>query len=328
MCHKYGLNFENVSLEYGMIQNMSDEFQGDDFVIFYDPGAFPAVLEQNDGSVIKRNGGVPQEGNLTMHLEAFEKAVIRKIPDDTFEGIAVIDFERWRPIFRQNWGTLLPIKNLSIAIEKEKHPTWDKRKIEHEAIQRFEKYARIFLEETLKTAKKLRPYGKWGYYGYPLCFNMSPSQLTKECGTKTVIENDRLSWLFSKMDVLVPSVYLPSRLSLQQQKDLIEGRINESLRIASNLANRPKILPYYWFKFYDKKNSFLTLEDLDETFQKIFDLGADGIIIWGSSWDLHNKPQCEYFEQYLDNVLGPAVRKLLKAADGQSGNATETETST
>jgi hyaluronoglucosaminidase len=48
-------------------------------------------------------------------------------------GLAVIDFESWRPIFRQNWGALAPYKEVSYQIEKGRHPLWPQKWIEDEA---------------------------------------------------------------------------------------------------------------------------------------------------------------------------------------------------
>lgn len=72
-----------------------------------------------------RNGGVPQEGNLTEHLETYRQHIGVRVPDEHNKGLIVIDFELWRPIFRQNFGSLEPYKNLSYQIEKENHPDWE-----------------------------------------------------------------------------------------------------------------------------------------------------------------------------------------------------------
>jgi len=133
---------------------------------------------------------VPQEGDLREHLEVFRKHLTEQIPDDSFSGIGVIDFESWRPIFRQNWASLEPYKTLSIKLERERHPLWSDAAVNKEAKRRFEKYGRIFMEETLKMAKKLRPRAAWGYYGYPHCFNQTPGQRDAHCSRQAMTEND------------------------------------------------------------------------------------------------------------------------------------------
>ncbi|CAH1404349.1 unnamed protein product [Nezara viridula] len=185
MCQKYGINFSGLD-DYGIIQNINDKFTGEKITILYDPGFFPAMLSTN-----LRNDGVPQEGNLKKHLILFEKELEKNIPDKNFSGVGVIDFEHWRPIWRENWGILDKYRQHSIKIEKEKHPFWSKSAIENRAIQRFEKAASRFIDETLSKAMKLRPRGQWGYYAYPYCFNFTPKNPDKKCTQNVQKDNDR-----------------------------------------------------------------------------------------------------------------------------------------
>ncbi|XP_003691684.2 hyaluronidase [Apis florea] len=191
MCHKYGLRFEEVSEKYGILQNWMDKFRGEEIAILYDPGMFPALLKDPNGNVVARNGGVPQQGNLTKHLQVFRDHLINQIPDKWFRGVGVIDFESWRPIFRQNWASLQPYKKLSVDLVRREHPFWDNRMVEQEARRRFEKYGQLFMEETLKAAKRMRPSASWGYYAYPYCYNLTPNQPSAQCDAATVQENDK-----------------------------------------------------------------------------------------------------------------------------------------
>lgn len=106
-------------------------------------------------------------------------------------GIGIIDFEHWRPVFRQNFGILSDYKNLSISIEKKRHPFWRQSWLEKEATKRFESAAKDFMETTLMVAKALRPHATWGYYAYPYCFNMSPNNMRRQCPKEVLEENDR-----------------------------------------------------------------------------------------------------------------------------------------
>lgn len=96
--------------------------------ILYDPGFFPALGERNE----RRNGGVPQEGNLTRHLEVYRDHIDELVPDVNNRGLIVIDFESWRPIFRQNFGVLAPYKDVSYQIERRRHPLWPRQQQEAE----------------------------------------------------------------------------------------------------------------------------------------------------------------------------------------------------
>lgn len=43
-----------------------------------------------------------QHVNLTAHLKTCEENITSRIPDATFNGIVVVDFEEWRPLFKYN----------------------------------------------------------------------------------------------------------------------------------------------------------------------------------------------------------------------------------
>lgn len=82
--------------------------------IMYDPGMFPALLEHPPAArrteLFWRNGGLPQLGNISRHLHQLDVHVHEQLPNKAFAGVGVLDFESWRPIFRQNFGVLTPYK--------------------------------------------------------------------------------------------------------------------------------------------------------------------------------------------------------------------------
>lgn len=84
-CRPHKINFTYLAEKYNFIQNENDDFQGDKIAILYDPGSFPAILKEN-GKTVYRNGAVPQAGNLTVHVLAFDKSVDELIPDPGFSG--------------------------------------------------------------------------------------------------------------------------------------------------------------------------------------------------------------------------------------------------
>ncbi|KAJ8916657.1 hypothetical protein NQ315_000302 [Exocentrus adspersus] len=302
-CDSHKLNFTNLAEKYNITQNENDRFRGEDIAILYDPGDFPAILK-NGTSTVLRNGGVPQEGNLTLHLEIFAALVEELIPDVEFAGIGIIDFESWRPIFRQNFGTLSPYKDLSISIEKRKHPLWPSSWVEKEATKRFELYARRFMEDTLLLAKYLRPNASWGYYAYPYCFNMSPSNMNRNCPKEVTQENDRTKWLFELSDNLYPSIYLGNlRLTANNKVEMVEGRIKEARRV---VQNGTKIIPYFWYKYHDTKQ-FVSKDDVFNVFTVLSTSVIDGVVLWGSSLDVNTKSKCLHLFQYIDDVLGPLL---------------------
>lgn len=138
---------------------------------------------------MKRNGGVPQSGSITEHLNVFRQHIDELVPDVHNDGLAVIDFESWRPVYRQNFGTLQPYKDLSVQLEKQKHPRWPQRRIDSEASEQFENAGRVFMERSIEVARTMRPNAKWGYYGLPYCFNGRGDSI-ENCPREVQREND------------------------------------------------------------------------------------------------------------------------------------------
>nr|XP_023016548.1 hyaluronidase-like [Leptinotarsa decemlineata] len=305
-CDSQKLNFTRLAEKYAIVHNANDMFRGDKITILYDPGSFPAILK--DGSkTFLRNGGVPQKGNLTKHLEIFRALLKELIPDENFSGIGIIDFESWRPIFRQNFGVLSEYKNLSISIEKRRHPFWPSVWIEKEATNRFETFAKKFMEQTLSAARIIRPNATWGYYAYPYCFNMSPNNMQQKCPKEVIEENNRIQWLFLNDDNFYPSIYLPNlRLTENEKVQMIQGRIEESRRIKKQFNRTSKIIPYFWYKYQDT-NKFVTKTDLSNAFGVLSKSDIDGLVIWGSSNDVNSKQKCLDLYHYIDNTLGPLL---------------------
>ena len=199
-CEHYGLNF-NLS-QFDIVQNPKGTFDGEKITIFYGPGEFPTI----DGATGKyTNGGLPQLGNLSLHLEKLAQDVEELIPDKNFQGFAVLDFEAWRPLFKHNFDSLDIYQKASEDLVKKEHPDWtNSTQIKDEAEKEFNDAARQFFEETLKTVSNLRPGGRWGYYGFPRCYGQNGNY----CNAETQMDNDGLDWLWTASSALYPRIYL------------------------------------------------------------------------------------------------------------------------
>lgn len=311
-CRGKKVFFEELNAKYNIITNQNDSFKGDKMVIMYDPGNFPAILTDDEtGYTILRNGGVPQAGNLTKHLEMFQRAVENDFLDVNYSGLAVIDFESWRPIYNQNWGSLIPYKDLSVDIEAELHPMWTLAELKREAERRFELEGRKYVEDTLRHARKLRPNAIWGYYAYPYCYNMQSPDYLPICSDAVVADNDRLNWMFDASQSLHPSLYFGESLTADQRRQLMEGRVYEAVRVKNQFGENKRIYPYFWFVYRDTRN-FMSEEDLLNAFSIFKSYGTDGMIIWGSSSDVNTKQKCKDLYNYIDTVLGPAIVKFRR----------------
>lgn len=101
------------------------------------------------------------------------KDIVKKIPDPEYSGLAVIDWEGWRPTWDRNFDSKRIYQSRSVDIVQEKYPEWSMEEQIQEAKKEFERSARIFMESSIKLARDLRPKGLWGFYGFPDCFGSS-----------------------------------------------------------------------------------------------------------------------------------------------------------
>lgn len=118
----------------------------------------------------KVNGGIPQLGDLAAHL-ALTVTQMSGLLQPNFTGLAVIDWEEWRPLWERNFGSKMVYRKLSKELVRQERPDLSDRAVKLMARQKFEESARKFMEETLRSVVTDRPKGLWGFYGFPACFN-------------------------------------------------------------------------------------------------------------------------------------------------------------
>jgi hyaluronoglucosaminidase len=211
--------------------------RGDKIAILYDPGEWPKIETGKDGQLIYTNGGLPQNGSLDLHLKRFEIDVDRFIPNKTFDGLAVIDFECWRPTFRQNFGDLKIYRDLTLHEVNRKHPSWSRDQVEAQAKIIFETAAINFVNRTILRARKLRPLAQWGFYGFPHCFNRyrDYSQLER-CPEQVEAENNKLMFMYQS--TIYPSIYVTRNQTGTALTKFVNGKMGETNRIATMTGNK------------------------------------------------------------------------------------------
>ncbi|ESO84657.1 hypothetical protein LOTGIDRAFT_95501, partial [Lottia gigantea] len=269
--------------EYAILDNSGGQFVGDVISLFYKTGDFPSISK---GHI--NNGGIPQLGNLSLHLSKLYKDIVEAIPDKDFQGVAVFDFEAWRPLFGDNYDSLRIYQELSIELVKKQHPDWtNTTQIKLEAIKQFDDSARNFWYSSLKMARTLRPGGYWGYYGFPRARKQG---------------NDQLGWLWQESTGLYPRIYSSISTPPDARRTTITSIVNETVRVKAKYSppNTP-ILPY---TLVQNGGTYL--------FNEVRDVGSSGVVIWGSSRDFHTPGECAILQAYVNNVLGPYVLKLTK----------------
>ena len=200
LCDRFGVHF-NLS-QYSILQNSGGVFEGDKTSIFYGIGSFPTI-SHSTGKY--SNGGIPQLGNLTYHLQQVEVDINHIIPNASFNGLAVIDFEAWRPLFKHNFDWLKIYQKASEELVQKEHPNWtNSTQIYEEAEKEFNAAAERFFLSTIQRAQQLRPQAYWGYYGFPRCYG----QPGNYCSPDSQADNDRLQWLWNASTALYPRIYL------------------------------------------------------------------------------------------------------------------------
>uniref|UniRef100_A0A182WF75 Hyaluronidase n=1 Tax=Anopheles minimus TaxID=112268 RepID=A0A182WF75_9DIPT len=167
------------------------------------------------------------------------------------------------------------------------------------------------MERTLLLARQQRPLAAWGYYAFPYCFNMNggASGRSENCSPDVQRENNRIMWLFDGSDIIFPSVYLRQKLSPSEREQLIRGRVREAIRVAQRTKPRRKVLTYLRYVYTDTIQ-YLTESDWINALAAMKGTGSDGIILWGSSFDLNTRQKCTSFKAYLDSTLGPVLSSL------------------
>ena len=142
---------------FGVTTNAGNAFNGKAVTTMYNRpwamtlGAWPCLFA--NGTAV--NGGLPQLGNLSRHLEQV-RIDAAKLPAD-FAGYAVIDWEEWTPWLDPN-APLYYNRSLALAGGDVAAATaaWNASSLE-------------FMVRTLEVAREVRPRGKWGYFGVIGC---------------------------------------------------------------------------------------------------------------------------------------------------------------
>lgn len=310
--------------EHGITMNANHEFQGSKIVIFYerDLGYYPYCEDQdvkNATTCTKpKYGGVPQATNLTAHLEKLARDVVIKIPDPEFDGLAIIDYERWRPLFDANWSSRKIYVKYSIDLVTKTYPELGKDTLTYMARYLYDYHAKKFLLATINAARSLRPKAKWTFWDFPLCdYKLKSNQ--KKCSPFFPIINEQLLWLFNASDVIVPHIYFYAPLSVLDRQRYVNARISEAEEIVKKL--HPKKLDIYAYAKFeynvylpndDFENNYYTKVDVCNSLKYPMEMGVKGVILWSSSRRMNER--CKSLANYFNSTFGPFAGAVKKKA--------------
>ncbi|XP_054641640.1 hyaluronidase-1 isoform X2 [Dunckerocampus dactyliophorus] len=309
---QYGVDLDLGT--FNIAQNQNQTFMGGKITIFYTDklGLYPRYSQ---GKAV--NGGVPQNSSINKHLSVAKEDIHKYIPDEDFQGLAVVDWETWRPVWERNWDTKHVYLEGSRALVRSRHQDWKPAQVDAVARAEFETAGRKFMEETLKLGQKERPDGLWGFYGFPECYNHYKSiNYTGECPTMESKRNDELMWLWNVSSALYPNIYLSLELrALSREVSLyVHHRILEAMRAGAQVAQpaRP-VIPYACI-VYSYSLEFLSQEHLVYTIGESAALGSAGVVLWGDHAFSRSKATCNAVKWYIDDTLGPYLVNVTAAA--------------
>lgn len=309
----YGVDVD-VSV-FDVVANPGQAFHGPNMTIFYSwqLGTYPYYTSTGEPIF----GGLPQNASLHAHLNRTLHDIQTAMPVRDFSGLAVIDWEEWRPRWALNWDTKDIYRQHSRALVKAQHPDWPATWVEEEAQDEFQKAAREWMDVTLQLGQALRPRGLWGYYGFPNCYNydFSSPNYTGQCPPNIRAQNDQLGWLWNHSRALYPSIYLPAALmGTEKAQMFVRHRVLEAFRVAraSRDPNLP-VLPYVQI-FYAMTNHLLPLEELEHSLGESAAQGAAGVVLWVSWENTQTKESCQAIKEYMDSTLGPFILNVTSGA--------------
>ncbi|XP_074139429.1 hyaluronidase-2 [Sminthopsis crassicaudata] len=311
---KVGLDFSVFDVKASPNEGFVDQ----DLTIFYRDrlGYYP----YHDSHLRPVHGGVPQNSSLIDHLERLPEGVRHYIRSPDREGLAVIDWEDWRPVWIRNWQSKDVYRKVSRQLVSSRHPTWTPEQVGKQAQYEFEFAARQFMLETLRWAKETRPRQLWGFYLFPDCYNhdyvQNWSSYTGRCPDVEVSRNDQLAWLWAESSALYPSIYLDPMLNSSfNGRKFVRYRVGEALRVArEHHADYSLPVFVYTRPTYTQSLTGLSEMDLISTIGESAALGAAGIIFWGDADYTKSPETCQKIKEYLESRLAPYIVNVSEAA--------------
>lgn len=274
-------------------------------------GLMPRI--NNDGSFV--NGGLPQAGNVSAHLEKLRRDLQRLLPARA-SGACLLDWEFWRA----EWNYTGDIyKNASIArAAASLPPGTPAAQVLAAATREYEAGARTFFEASLAAVASWYPGCLAGIYAYPANDWSFGGYVGPRAAAMRAV-NDGLRWLWAASSALYPSVYLTSpgasKYDGQTTAEYVGSTVAEAARCAAGATQRlapPLVLPLAWY-VYDAFPrpappaawQLLTEGDTRDVVALPAARGADALLVWGAVGAPPFAP--EPLAAYLTGLLGPAL---------------------
>uniref|UniRef100_UPI00398F3C37 hyaluronidase-5-like n=1 Tax=Pristiophorus japonicus TaxID=55135 RepID=UPI00398F3C37 len=316
--NKFGVTID-LSL-FEVIGSPLESATGQAITIFYHNrlGYYPYYDELTRESF---NGGIPQLAPLHLHYAKAVEDFQYYIPSRKVPGIAIINWENWRPQWIRNWDQKDIYRIKSVELVMYRNHLLNMSDAIVIATDEFEEQAKNLMLETLKLGKSLRPNHLWGYYLYPECYNHNYKDLTinytGSCPDIEISRNDELLWLWKESTALFPSIYLQTTLRASAiAAKFVRHRIEEAKRVAllSDQEYSPPLYVYTRPVFTNSPTEYLSEIDLVHTIGESAALGTAGFVVWGSLNMTETKDVCFTVGDYVKEVLNPYIVNVTSAA--------------
>ncbi|XP_069486186.1 hyaluronidase PH-20-like [Ambystoma mexicanum] len=314
--HKTSLNFRLFQLVGSPKKTATNQA----ISMFYHDrlGYYPYIDEVTGESI---NGGIPQFIPFTHHLRKAAADIRHYIPSEQQAGLAVIDWEEWRPSWVRNWASKTMYKKHSVQFVQLKNRSLTAQQAHSIARTEFEKASKTVMQQTLILAEIVRPYKQWGFFLFPECYNydynQNPNNYTGRCPDIEKQRNDELWWLWRTSSALYPSIYLESALKSTPNAALYSRhRIQEAKRVSTARSEHAPLPIYLYTRpvFTDDPLTFLTQVDLVNTIGESAALGVSGVVMWGDLSFAKNVRTCRTLDKYMKHVLNPYIVNVTLAA--------------
>jgi hyaluronoglucosaminidase len=197
-----------------------------------------------------------------MDLTKAEQDILHYMPTDKL-GLAIIDWEEWRPTWIRNWNGKHIYKSKSIELVQQKNANLNVEEATKQAETEFAVAARNFMEKTLKLGIRLRPMHLWGFYLFPDCYNheyYKNASYNGGCPSIEIQRNNDLDWLWKESLALYPSIYLKYILKSSHQAALfVRNRIQEAIRVSKvrDAKNPLPVFAYIRLVYTDQTMEFI-----------------------------------------------------------------------
>ena len=333
---------------WGIATNPGLAFDGSTITTVYSFGLLPFYSGMGPGGACSDGdwncskatahfGGLPQLTNLSAHLEKLRADIESTFPgnpflDPNWSGIAVVDFELWKPVLstdaveaRGGGHHQLEIYvNRSIELARIHHPSYTEQELAVAGAAEFNVASQRFWNASFALVKKLRPKGRWGLYNYP----GADSGCGVGCGAdfKTRFDDSNL-WLLCQTDALFPSIYLRST-NTTVNRAFVDSQLMEARRVRDavrqHCGRRLPIFTYTWAEYYVGLalpwEQLLTPTDVETAFVRPAAMwGVAGTILWGDGEQARNLTLCGSGESslsaWVNTTLGPAVLRASQRAN-------------